>query len=155
VPKVQYLKAAKDYPGTEIVKGDMYHKARLKTGARSGIILRQLKPFRRSQLTVSPFLGPLYDIEDDQAEVQCVPDCADIAERYRELTVACEASLDLIPEQLHTGHIGQLLTDRAAACEAAAEEIDSAIGEIEDEETPTDDELDTVLEATRQVSAEA
>ncbi len=154
MPRVLHRKARKDYPAAGIVKGDMYYHARLKTGPASGIVLRQLKPFRRSQLTRSSFLGSLYDIEDDQTEAQCVEDCRSLAERYTNLGAECQESLDNMPENLQETDTGQLLTERIEACEAAAEEIESAFGEIDDEEKPTDDELEALLEVVQQVSAE-
>lgn len=154
MPRVHHRKAQKDYPAAGIVKGDMYYTTQLKTGPASGIVLRQLKPFRRSQLTRSSFKGQLYDIEDDQTEAQCVEDCQSLQERYTDLAAECQESLDNIPESLQENYAGQLLTERIAACEAAADEIESAISDIDESEKPTADELEALLEAVQQVSAE-
>ncbi len=68
--KVHHRKARKDYPDNGVKKGDMYYYVSIKTGPRSSRVMRQLTPFKRSQLTSSAFYGAMYDIEDSLPNIK-------------------------------------------------------------------------------------
>jgi len=59
MPRVQRVKARKDYPNDGIKKGDTYFKWSIRTGRR-GITYRNLKRPRASQLTGSDKKSRLY-----------------------------------------------------------------------------------------------
>lgn len=164
MPRVHKRKAAKDYPDHGIVKGDTYYYTKMKTGPRSSRVLRSKTPFRRSQLTGSEYLGTLYDIEDDQAKLDSLEDSSDIAERYRTLGEETLEKFDNMPEGLQAGDTGQMLQERADACETAADEIEDLVGQApeEPEEDASDEdreeytqEIESLIEQIKEVSADA
>lgn len=127
--------AAKDYPANGIKKGDRYWYAQIKTGPRSSRTLRQLQPFKRSQLTSSDFLSQLYDIEDDLDNVvqdENLPGTLrEIAENLRNLGQEQQDKYDNMPEGLQQGPTGEMLEERANNCESWADEIEQAADELE------------------------
>jgi hypothetical protein len=124
-------KAAKDYPG--IPKGTEYWYVKIKTGPRSSRVMRQLAPFKRSQLTSSTFLSGLYDWEDAKAALSTMENAQDLADTIRGIGEEAQGSFDNMPEGLQQGDTGQLLEQRAEACNTAAEEIEEIISEWETE----------------------
>lgn len=164
MPRVHKRKAAKDYPDNGIAKGDTYYYTKMKAGPRSSRVLRSKTPFRRSQLTGSEYLGTLYDIEDDQAKLDSLDDASDIAERYRTLGEETQEKFDNMPDGLQEGDTGQMLQERADACEAAATEIEDLVGQApeEPEEDASDEdreeytqEIESLIEQIKEVSADA
>lgn len=162
--RVHKRKAAKDYPDHGIAKGDTYYYTKMKTGPRSSRVLRSKTPFRRSQLTGSEYLGTLYDIEDDQAKLDSLDDASDIAERYRTLGEETLEKFDNMPDGLQAGDTGQMLQERADACETAADEIEDLVGQApeEPEEDASDEdreeytqEIESLIEQVKEVSADA
>lgn len=135
-------KAAKDYPQHGIKKGDTYWFAQIKTGPRSSRTLRQIAPFKRSQLTTSDYQGQLYDWEDDKGNLGEMDGAQDLADRIRALGEEQQEKLDNMPEGLQSGSSGELLQERADACAQAAEEIEEVISDWESSQDP-DNEDDT------------
>lgn len=123
-------KAAKDYPDSGIKKGDLYWYVKIKL-QRGGIVKRSLKPFRRSQLTMSDYLGQLYDWEDAKNEIESMDSAQELADTIRELGEEQQGKYDNMPESLQQGDTGQMIEQRAQACETAAEEIEAVIGDWE------------------------
>ena len=69
--KVNFTKKAqKDYPEFGIKKGDSYYYWSLMTGPRSSITYKSLTQPKPSQLTSSPFLSTLYEIQERIEEVE-------------------------------------------------------------------------------------
>lgn len=177
MPRVHHRRARKDYPDQGIQKGDLYYYTKMKTGPRSSRVLRSKTPFKRSQLTNSDYLGELYEIEDDLAALASVDDANDIAERFRNLGQEQQDKLDNMPEGLQEGDTGQMIQERAEACENAADEIetladswdhDTARQEVIDEADEEDGELDegqiedriqekadAILEQIKEITAES
>lgn len=135
--------ARKDYPQNNILKGEKYYFCQIKTGARSSRILRQKTPFRRSQLTSSEYLSTLYDWEDSLSALSSMDDAQSMADDIRQLGEEQREKFDNMPEGLQQGDTGQMIEERADACDAAADEIEEIIGEWESSKADTDDEADT------------
>lgn len=117
-------KARKDYPNDGIKKGDQYWYVKIKTGARSSKVMRQIAPFKPSQLTSSPYLSTLYGWEESKSQVTSPDDLEDLITTIRELGEQCQESFENMPEGLQQGDTGQLLEERANACEEAANELE-------------------------------
>lgn len=167
MPKVHHRRARKDYPEAGIAAGEMYYYTKMKTGPRSSRELRSKTPFRRSQLTNSPFLSQVYDIEDSLAAVSDLDGANMVADDLETLAQECQESFDNMPEGLQQGDTGQMLEQRQAGCEAACEAIreltdswdeDTVRSEAEDEGGDPDeavaDALETLLEQIREVTIE-
>ena len=138
-------------------------------------MLRSKTPFKRSQLTNSDYLGELYEIEDDLNEITSVEEASDIAERFRTLGQDQQDKLDNMPEGLQEGDTGQMIQERAEACENAADEIetladswdpDTARQEVLDEADEEDldkgqiedriqEKADALLEQIKEISADS
>lgn len=149
--KVEHRKARKDYPGAGISKGDMYYFAQIKTGPRSSRTIRQKDPIKRSQLTTSEYLSTLYGLCEQTDDTNDLEDFRTIAEDLRELGQEQRDKFDNMPEGLQQGDTGQMLEERAEACESAADEIETLIDswneadarqEVLDEADEADGDLD-------------
>lgn len=138
------LRTARKNYGETIKKGDQYWYVQIKTGPRSSRVLRQKKPFKRSQLTQSEYLSTLYDWEDAKAEINDMGEAQDFADQIRTLGEEQSDKLSNMPEGLQQSSSGETLTERAEACEAAANEIEEIISEWESERDnfEPDDESD-------------
>lgn len=146
MPRVKQVKAAKDYPQFGIKKGDLHYYTKMKTGPRSSRELRQLKPFKRSQLTNSEFLAALYDWEDNKGEAGSHEDVSNLAEHIREIGENEREKFDNMPEGLQQGDTGQMLEERAEACETAANELEEIASEWE---TALDEHTELVEQAEK------
>lgn len=146
--------AAKDYPQFGILKGDKHFYVKIKTGPRSSREMRQKEPFRRSQLTQSEYLSALYDWEDDLASFSDMNDAQEFADRIRELGEEQQEKFDNMPEGLQQGDSGQLLEERASACEQAASDIEDIIADWETEKKKFD-ELITARDEAQKVIDES
>lgn len=129
--RASHKKAAKDYPEHGIKKGDMYWFAKIKTGPRSSRTIRQIDPIKPQQLTSSDFLSSIYDFNDEIAGLEDLDTARDIAERLRELGNEQTEKYDNMPEGFQQGSTGELLQERADACENAADEIEGICDEWE------------------------
>lgn len=123
--------AAKDHPQFGIKKGDVHWYVKIKTGPRTSREMRQKTPFKRSQLTQSEFLSALYDWEDSKADVGSHEDVQGLADTIREIGENERSKFDNMPEGLQQGDTGQLLEQRADACETAASELEEIASEWE------------------------
>lgn len=160
--KVKHVKARKDYPDSNIKKGEMYYYCARKTGPRSSIVMRQKEPFKRQQLTGSPFKKAVYDIEDAIAQLQSIEDLEAVKTMVEELQDEMQCSLDNMPEGLQMGHTGELLQERIDACEEAYSALDevqseweSAVDEhAESEHQDEEPEVQQYIDAAKEVGIE-
>lgn len=144
MPKVDKRVAAKDYPKEGIKKGDTYYYTSIKL-QRGGLVLRSLKPFKNSQLTMSPFKSGFYAAQEawEESDKQA-DDIRAAAEAIRDLGSEAQSSFDNMPEGLQQGDTGQTLENRAMACESCADELDSLADELEGLEDPADGYVEPV-----------
>lgn len=141
--RVHHRKAAKDYPDHGIAKGDMYYYTKIKTGPYTSRELRSKVPFKRSQLTQSDYLGQLYDWQDEQSALVEMDSAEALADTIESLGEEQREKLDNMPEGLQQGSTGEMLEERASACETAAEEIREVISEWEDARNAWETEIET------------
>lgn len=144
MPKVQHVKARKDYPAHGVKKGDMCYVWSLKTGPTSSRDYRQLTPPKRAQLTTSDYLGQLYSLFDDSAPTS-PDDIRQLAESLRELGQEQQGKFDNMPEGLQQGDTGQMIEERANNCESSADELDSLADEWETAVSEYDDAHDEYM----------
>lgn len=146
-----YRKARKAYPDNGIEKGQQYYYCKIKTGPRSSRVLRQLKPFKRSQLTSSEFLGRQYDLEEQLEEMETGEGLADqaqeIADEIRALGEEQEEKLQNMPDQLQYSPTGELLQERYDGCNEWADNIEGELGDAPEEKEAPEDEPDEPKEA--------
>lgn len=143
MPRVHKVKSAKkDYPNFGISKGDSYYWWKF----RYGMAIKSLKPPRASQLTQSPFLGELYDIQDeigslsaDEYEGLSDP-INEIVDRITALGDQCQESLDNMPDSLQYSPTGELLQERIDAMEGWAEEIDGIDTSVLEDDNGTEED---------------
>lgn len=129
-------------------KGETYYAWGMMVGGR-GVQKKSKTPPTRSQLTNSEFLGAMYDLEDglsfDQVEspedLEAVRD--EIAGQLRDLGQEQTDKYDNMPDGLQQGDTGQLLEQRAEACENIASEFDD-VDLVYSE--PDDQELEDEIE---------
>lgn len=133
MPKVNHVKARKDYPEAGVKKGDMYYTWNLMTGPRSSRTFRQKTPPRRSQLTTSEFLQTIYDIEDELQNADGPDEANDLKDRLETLRDETQEKLDGMPDSLQNGPTGEQLQQRIDGCDSAVNELDSWLSEHEDE----------------------
>lgn len=127
MPKVTFVKVArKDYPEHNIKKGESYYWWKFKFGGKN---YSKTQP-KASQLTQSDFLSQLYDIQDRLGELTAdniedlQSEVESIAEELNQLAEECHEKHDNMPEGLQEGEVGQMLEERADACENAAGELE-------------------------------
>lgn len=136
MPRVEHRKARKDYPEAGIKAGDMYYYTSIKM-QRGGLVKRSLKPFKPSQLTLSPFrsgtlaAGEAWEEGDKDEQAM-----RDAAETLREIGTECQESFDNMPEGLQQGDTGQLIENRASELEGLADELEGLADELEGLEEP-------------------
>lgn len=133
MPKVHHVKARKDYPEHGIQKGDMHYTWSLKTGPRSSRTYRQIAKPRPSQLTTSEFLASLYDWQDSLEAAPDMESISGLAEEIRSIGETEREKFDNMPENFQQGDTGQMLEQRADACEAAADELEEIHSRWENE----------------------
>lgn len=143
--RVEKVKARKDYPAQGIKKGDEYYICRIKL-QRGGMTIRSKDPIPRYRTTVSEFYSTLWQIEDEAfSGVETSEQLRDVATQVRELGEAQQEKLDNMPEGLQEGSTGEMLRERAEACEAWADEIEQA-AETLDEKLSAIDEHEKMQE---------
>jgi PAS domain-containing protein len=150
VPRVHTVKkAAKDYPESDIKKGQEYFWWKF----RRGPLVRSKTYPKPSQLTRSEFYGTLLEIQDriSNLSAESVDDLesqvSEIAGEVRELGESCREKFDNMPDGLQQGDTGQLLESRAEAMESAADELDGIDFDIDPpDEEELKDELGDDLE---------
>lgn len=133
-------KARKDHPEGGIKKGDSYWWWAFMVGGRGGPKHYSKTQPKASQLTQSEYLGSIADIQDELnalgADDGLQSAVEDIASRIRELGEEQQSKKDNLPDSLQESETGQLLEERAQACESAADELEA----IEFDYTPNDDD---------------
>lgn len=132
MPRVKRVVARKDHPLFNISKGELHYYWVLKTGPRSSRTFRQVEPPKPAQLTTSEFLQSLYGIMEGFSTISEGSDCASLAEELETLAEETREKFENMPEGLQQGDIGQLLEERAEACETAAGELTDAEQELLD-----------------------
>jgi hypothetical protein len=132
VARIHERKAAKDYPGNGIKKGDKYFYVKIKTGPYSSRTIRSLTRPKRWQLTSSDFYQQLWPIEDERfGVVNEASDLNDIAQELRELGEAQQEKFDAMPDGLQQGDTGQRVEQRATSCGEWADAIENAANDLE------------------------
>lgn len=132
MPRVHHRKARKDYPASEIKKGDMYFTWRIKS-AYGGTTYRSPTRPKSSQLTHSPFKSGFLSVgEDWDANAKDVEAIRSAGEAIREVGAACNESYENMPEGLQEAETGQIIYTRAEECESKAAELDGLADEYED-----------------------
>jgi hypothetical protein len=135
MPRVKQVTANKDHPKFGIVKGQKHFHWVLKTGPTSSREFRQTTPPRPSQLTTSEYIGTMGDIEHDLHEMtldEGLPDAlTELADQVRTLGEEQREKYDNMPDGLQQGDTGTMLEERADACEAWADEIETAASDLE------------------------
>jgi hypothetical protein len=153
------MHAQKDYPNAGIKKGESYYWWKFRFG---GKIMSKTQP-KASQLTQSEFLSQLYDIQDRLAEISgdditmLQGDVESISEELNQMAEECREKHDNMPEGLQEGEVGQMLEERADACENAASELDGVDFDINDDQTFYDEvkeELEDDLELDSEVETD-
>lgn len=131
MPKVITIKSArKDYPESNIKKGDTYYKWKFNFGPE-----HKSKTYpRRSQLTQSDFLGQLYDLQDDmdkrfsglltEEEIQSELDT--LKDDIQNLLDEVQERFDGMPDQLReNSSSGEILQERIDALDGWIADLDS------------------------------
>ena len=154
--RVHYIKARKDYEREGIKKGDMYYKVSMKTGPRSSVTKRSLKPFKASQLTSSAFKSGWLGAQEEWEASDRGPDAArSLAEAIRDVGQEAQDGYDNMPEGLQMGDTGQLLENRASEAESRADDIESKADDMEalwrDDYEDDDDYNDALKEMADEV----
>jgi len=131
LPRVIHVKKArKAQPEIGVAVGEPYYHWSRMIGGRGQKFKSKERPTRQ-QLTGSPFMSQLFDLEDLQAAI--IANGYDDVEAYVEQLVGeirslqddTQGSFDNMPDSLQQGETGQLLEERAAALEAWAIELES------------------------------
>lgn len=157
---IHVMHAQKDYPDAGIKKGEEYYHWKFRYGG----LHRSKTPPKPSQLTQSEFLSSLYDIQDRLAEMTgddistLQGDVTSISEELNQMAEECREKHDNMPEGLQQGEVGQMLEERADACEGAASELDSVDFDINDDQTFYDEvkeELEDEIESELDSEEEA
>jgi hypothetical protein len=137
-------KARKNNKAQGIKKGDSYWWWKFRRDNTKHYSKEKPKP---SQLTQSEFLSRVFSIQEGIAELKADPglegEVESIVEELRDLATEQEEKRENMPEQLQDSETGELLSERAEACEAAATEFE----EIDFEEIDTDGNEEEVDQA--------
>lgn len=150
-------KARKSIRGTDVKKGDSYWWWKFRFGGKN---VSKTKP-RRSQLTQSDFYGTIYDIEDEISALTAgdgiQESVEDIVGRLRDISSEQIEKKDNMPESLQESSTGELLQERADACESAADELELIDFDVENrDDVQTEEEFwQAKLEEVQSVSIEA
>lgn len=145
--RATFVKSArKAIKGTGIKKGDSYYWWKFRYGDKQV----SKTPPRRSQLTQSDFLGQLYDLEDQLADLVAdnylddpsalKDDIQQIADDVRALGGEQADKLSNMPDSLQQGPTGEMLQSRADGCDAWADELEAV--DVEEADEKGEDETD-------------
>lgn len=144
MPKVNFVKAAaKDNRVAK--KGESYYWWKFRFGGKH----MSKTPPRPSQLTQSDFLSRQMELEERIAELtadtyeQLKADVDEIVMEIRALGEEQEEKLNNMPDSLQQSPTGELLENRASACEDWAGELEEV--DLEKEE-PTEEDAKEILE---------
>lgn len=112
--RAHFVKRARKCPrrGSGIYKGDSYWWWKFKRLPRQ---LSKVRP-SRSQLTRSPFLAAIYQLEDGLSSISSLQEAEDylanMKEQIEQLKTECEESLENLPESLRECNSGEILQAR-------------------------------------------
>lgn len=134
MPRVHHVKAArKPIPNAGIEVGDSYYWWKFRYGGKR---VSKIRP-SRSQLTQSPYLSTVYQLQDADRtlDTEAVTDwtsyanymrsmAEDIAGELQGLLDDAEESLENMPEGLREGNTGELLQERIDTLGDAIAELD-------------------------------
>lgn len=137
-------KARKTFRGTGIKRGDAYFWWAFRNRSGPSIIHRSKEKPRRSRLTRSEFEATLWNAEDSVAAAVVAfrqdgdhealrEACEDAADSVEEAGEECASKRDNMPEGLQDCGTGELLGERAEACERIVQDLRSAAFTNEDE----------------------
>lgn len=148
MPRVYHRKARKDYPESGIKKGQMYYRAQIKTGPRSSRVLKQLTPFKPSQLTTSEFFGEWFSIQEgfDDSENMTSEAVSGAADDLRSLADDTYGKFENLPEGFQQAYTGELLEMRSDACNEAADLLEELASQLEELEQGENENFDEELE---------
>lgn len=118
-------KARKAIKGTDIKKGDSYYWWQFAFRSKQ---VSKTRPRRSQYMTQSPYLGGIYDVEDDINALQvsditndsCLDDILNSIESIKD---EAESSLDNIPDQLKEAPAGATLQEYIDNLEAWYDEL--------------------------------
>jgi len=132
MPRVETLKAAKDYPEQGILKGETYYKWAFRFG---GVHKSKTYP-KRSQLTQSEFLSAMFDIEDDRLSCEGCETVNDLVTLSEEVVSELETlrddvqdKIDNLPDSLRDS---SMLNDRLSSVEDMIQEVEGIDFEEDD-----------------------
>lgn len=127
--RVEYRKAAKDYPAAGIKKGDRYYTWKLHRHAPR---MRSKTEPLPEQLTTSEYLGEWYPLNRDIGAFDGdAEEARSLAERAKDLGEEQREKYDNMPDGLQQGDTGLLLEERADEAEGLGDELDEAADELE------------------------
>lgn len=151
--RVHFVKKARKDVSEEIHAGDSYYWWKFRRGGK-----RVSKtPPKRSQLTMSGFLGSLYDLEDDfiaklSADEFLEEAMQEISSTLQDMADECQSSLDNMPEGLQQGDTGQLLQERIDGCSSASQEFESIQFDDKEDDEKEEDYWERKLEEVQSIS---
>lgn len=141
MPRVHHVKKArKDNPVAK--RGESYYWWKFRYGGKQ----YSKTPPKQSQLTQSPYYATLYDLQDEIAEADCCDEDTlealkeRVSEALRELGQECQEKVDNMPDSLQHSPTGELLQERADACDSAADEVENI--ETFDDDEPQEQEYE-------------
>ena len=141
MPRVHSQRARKDYNREGIKRGDIYYKWTLRPGGPGarGTLYRSATYPKPWQLTSSPFLQQQYQLEDRIANLGArdAGEIEDIATEIRDLGEEQFEKIQNMPDSLQYSPTGEMLQERADACEQWAEQLESV--QVPDDEDDEDE----------------
>lgn len=151
-------KARKDNKAAGVKRGESYFW--WKFGPRFPKQFSKSRPARSSYMTMSDYLGQLYDLEDgfsttiadwesspDSDVADLVGDIESLASEIENLGQEQSDKRDNMPEGLQEGGTGETLQTRADECEEMVDELNSLVQEIENMDTEDESFRDDVQQA--------
>lgn len=139
-------KARKNYPDSDIKKGDSYYWWKFRYGGKQK---SKTQP-RQSQLTQSEFLGTIYDISDRLQAISDIESAQserdEIVSELQELSGECEERQSNMPDSLQYSPTGELLEERANNCNEFADELEGIDLDIEKEDDENDEDFEQRVE---------
>lgn len=128
--------ARKARPEYGIAVGDSYYWWKFRFGGTH----YSKTPPKRSQLTQSPFLSQLYELQDRISDIKAEDrddlksQIEEICSEIENLRDECQESLDNMPDQLQESDTGQMLQERVEALDGWKDELENIDTEDEDRE---------------------
>lgn len=142
-------KAQKDYPESNIKKGESYYWWKFNYGRKQK---SKSKP-SRSQLTQSDFYGQLWDIQDSIEKFiaeTIEDDIGGMTSELQDLLDECQEKLDNMPKQLQeSSDSGMLLQERIENLESYVsdlESIDTSLEETDGSEEEIEERLQEIID---------